>query len=174
MTDPEPLPDDLFLVHPDKEDDGPAAATLSFSRSPTVLITFAGNRFTRAAARHYQEEFGIGAMDWRILVMLTREPGSSVSHAARIIGIDKAAVSRSLRRLETKGYVSSVAQPGDDRRKDWALTDLGRDLHGRILDSALRRQRDLLDGFTPQDVEAFTDYLRRFLGNIDRLSQAEN
>ena len=89
------LPDQLFLTEPEDAPEG--QRTLSFERSPTVLLSFAANRFSRAAARVYQDRFGIGAMDWRMLVMLTRAPGSGVSDAARTIGIDKAAVSRSLK-----------------------------------------------------------------------------
>lgn len=66
--------DSLFLVDVEDED-GETSRTLSFSRSPTVLLTFAANRFTRAAAKTYAEKFGIGAVDWRMLVMLTRKPG---------------------------------------------------------------------------------------------------
>lgn len=159
------LSDALFLVDPDP----PARKTLSFSRTPTVLLTFAANRFTRNAARHYQERFGIGAMDWRILVMLSREPDSSVSHASKTIGIDKAAVSRSLHRLEKKGLVTPDAKGSDERRKDWTLTDEGAALHDTILTEALARQRLLLEGFNEDEVRQFTSYLSRFLDNLEKL-----
>ncbi|UWQ92029.1 MarR family transcriptional regulator [Rhodobacteraceae bacterium M382] len=170
MTDD--LPDDMFLVHPTEGEAGPAASTLSFSRSPTVLLNFAGNRFTRSAARFYQEEFGLGAMDWRMLVMLTREPGSSVSHAARTIGIDKAAVSRSLRRLQLSGLVLAEVRGDDDRRKVWSLTPSGTQLHARVLPGALARQRALLEGFSAQDVVTLTGFLSRMLQNLDSESEA--
>ena len=166
MTD---LTDDMFLVLPNSSDSSPAAPTLSFSRSPTVLLTFAGNRSTRSASRAYSQEFGIGAMDWRMLVMLTREPGSSVSHAARTIGIDKAAVSRSLHRLQDSGLVSGTAEGGDLRRKDWVLTKAGQEMHARILARALDRQKATLSGFSPSEVAEFTSYLSRFLTNLEAL-----
>lgn len=164
------LPDDMFLVHPDGTDSGPAETTLSFTRAPSVLIAFAGNRFTRSASRHYQKAFGIGAMDWRMLVMLTREPGSPVSHAARTIGIDKAAVSRSLRRLEKSGLAVPESHGSDERRKNWTLTAEGQALHARILQAALERQAKLLEGFTTKETEAFAGSLRRFLANLDALN----
>jgi len=168
MTDsPNTLTDDLFLIAPGDTAEGPEQPTLSFSRSPTVALTFAANRFTRAAARDYQARFGIGAMDWRMLVMLTREPGSTVSHAARTIGIDKAAVSRSLRRLQNTGLALPEAEGRDDRRKSWTLTDEGRALHAEILTHALTRQKRLLAGFSADEVRALTGYLARILDNID-------
>lgn len=167
MTDTFALPDALFLVSPDGSPQAPAAPTLSYNRSPVVLVTFAGNRLTREATRAYQAEFGIGVMDWRMLVMLTREPGASVSQAARVTGIDKAAVSRSLQRLQTAGLAIPEALGGDERRKSWQLTDAGHALHAKLLPRALERQRDLLRGFSAQEVEAFTGYLQRFLRNIE-------
>ncbi|MBV7397178.1 MarR family winged helix-turn-helix transcriptional regulator [Mameliella sediminis] len=163
MTD---LPDEMFLVAPDGGD----TATLSFSRSPTVLLTFAANRFTRNASRYYQDHFGIGAMDWRMLVMLTRAPGCSAAQASRTIGIDKAAVSRSLARLEDSGLAFAESEGNDERRKNWTLTPKGRDLHDRILKTALERQKELLSGFSPQEVTEFTGHLRRLLENLDRLA----
>lgn len=163
------LPDELFLVNlEDAESSGPdARATLSFSRSTTVLLTFAANRFTRHAARLYQDQFGLGAMDWRMLVMLTRAPGCSVAHASKTIGIDKGAVSRSLSRLEKAELAEANCTAHDERRKSWSLTRKGCDLHDQILEVALQRQRELLKGFTVAEVEQFNSFLQRFLGNLE-------
>ncbi|MEM9578879.1 MAG: MarR family transcriptional regulator [Pseudomonadota bacterium] len=157
------LDDEMFLV------DTGVAKTLSFSRSPTVALSFAANRFTRFAARDYQDKFGIGAMDWRMLVMLTRAPGCSVSDASRTIGIDKAAVSRSLARLEKSGLAKALSTSSDDRRKSWTLTASGRAQHDLVLKVALDRQRKLLRGFSPEDVKLFTSYLGKFLENLEDL-----
>ncbi len=159
------LPDDFFLILPDASDDSPAAPTLDFDRSPVVTLTFAGNRLTRNAARAYQEEFGIGVMEWRMLVLLTRSPGCSVVSAARTTGIDKAAVSRSLQRMQKDGLARSESSGRDERRKAWFLTESGHTLHARILPRALQRQRALLKGFSKDELVAFSSYLQRFLAN---------
>lgn len=162
------LTDDLFLVFPDGDADSPAAATLSFSRTPTVLLNFAANRFTRRVARENQNQFGIGAMDWRMLVMLTREPGSTVSHASRTIGIDKAAVSRSLQRLSAKGLAQAAAGQQGLRQKGWVLTAQGHALHKTMLTAALERQKQVLAGFSPQDVQQLNALLTRLLENMEQ------
>lgn len=167
MSDTPSLPDGMFLVTTTGSPDDPAATTLSLRSDPVVLVSFAGNRLTREATRAYQAEFGIGVMDWRMLVMMTRSPGCSVAQAARLIGIDKAAVSRSLHRLESNGLAQSKALGDDDRRKSWRLTPQGQDLHNRILPRALERQNSLLRGFSPDEIARFTDYLQRFLANIE-------
>jgi DNA-binding MarR family transcriptional regulator len=171
MAETDLLSDEMFLVTVGEQEH--EYRTLGFSRTPTVLLTFAANRFTRSAARLYQRRFGIGAMDWRMLVMLTRAPGSSVAQASKTIGIDKGAVSRSLARLEEKGLVQAECNAPDARRRDWTLTPQGQALHDEILQVALSRQKQLLDGFSPDEVTAFNDYLKRFLANLDQLNTAE-
>lgn len=171
MSKNEELPDSMFLVSVPGDENQPTE-TLGFSRTPTVLLTFAANRFTRSAARLYQEQFGIGAMDWRMLVMLTRAPGSSVAAASKTIGIDKAAVSRSLKRLQDADLAEATCQSSDPRRKEWTLTPKGQKLHSEILAVALDRQKKLLEGFSAKEVDLFNDFLRRFLENLDVLNEA--
>lgn len=155
---------DYFLTSAEGRD-----PTLSFSRSPTVLLQFAAGRFTRAASSIYQKRYGIGATEWRVLVMLTRHPGAGVQDAAETIGIDKGAVSRALSALGKKGLVLSSESGEDGRRRSWTLTKAGRKMHAEILQIALDRQLKLLRGFSAQEVAAFVDMLRRFLDNLEDL-----
>ncbi|MBE7638026.1 MarR family transcriptional regulator [Sneathiella sp. P13V-1] len=154
-----------FLAPPTEGADG--HSTLDFDKSPTVQLVFAANRFTRNSARLYQESFGIGAMDWRMLVMLTKEPESSVARCSVVIGIDKAAVSRSLTRLEKEGLVTSTAPHSDPRRKVWRLTQRGQDLHGEILETSLNEQMKLLKGFSMEEVKMLTTLLARLQENME-------
>ena len=108
----------------------------------------------------------VGVMDWRMLVMLTREPECSGGRAAQLTGIDKAAVSRSLQRLEAAGLAQAEAPPEDERRKSWRLTAAGHALHARVLPYALERQRDLLKGFSADEVATLTGLLQRCLANL--------
>lgn len=165
------LDDAMFLVAVADEAESEVHHTLSFSRSTTVLLTFAANRFTRSASRYYQKTFGMGAMDWRMLVMLTREPDATVSRASQTIGIDKAAVSRSLARLEEAGLVQASTPTSNARRRSWRLSAQGHDLHARILDVALKRQRRLLKDFSKDEVAAFNDMLRRFMANLEGMDR---
>ena len=163
------LDTDFFL---NEESDAGQGKTLEFDRNPTVLLVFAANRFTRSAARFYQDEFGIGAMDWRMLVMLTKERDIPVARASKVIGIDKAAVSRSLGRLAEKGLAQFATPQGDSRRKTWSLTGKGVDLHAVILKEALNRQEKLLQGFSKEEVLLFNGFLKRLQDNIIELDQA--
>ena len=145
-----PADPEMFLFRPE-DTAGGERVTLSFRRTPTVLLTFAANLRVLGSRRE----------------AAAREPGSGGSHAGRTIGSDKGAVSRSLQRLAKRGLVE--ATDGPPNRPGWRLTDAGGDLHDRILDLAMTRQGRLLDGFSEDEIRAFNDYLQRFLSNLDRL-----
>lgn len=147
--------------------------TLDLQQSPTVLLVFAANRFTRIWSRYLQKRFDLGAMDWRMMVMLTAEPGSSVSRASQVINIDKGAVSRALARLESKGLARAESPDSYRHRRTWSLTRSGSTLHDEILEIALSRQRRILDGFAGEDVDRLNGYLRRILDNLGGLDVDE-
>lgn len=167
--EPGDLADDLFLVQIEDEEEGTSRETLSFSRSPTVLLTFAANRFTRSAARVYQKRYGLGATDWRMLVMLTSEPGATAARSSEIIGIDKAAISRSLHHLLKKKLVKQGPLQANGRSREWRLTEEGHALHREILSEALARQRKLFADFTEEEVTSFCSMLLRFLKNLENV-----
>ncbi len=158
---------DEFFLESDGRNGG--VQTLNLENNPTVLLVWAANRFNRSASRHYQDEFGISAMDWRMLVMLCKEPGVPVSAASPQIGYDKGAVSRSLAKLTELGLARSEVQGTNARNRLWFLTDKGFRLHNKILGSALERQRKLLKGFTRDEVLAFNAMLKKFMSNLEEL-----
>ena len=168
---PPSLPDEMFLVDVPGEDGAPDRATLSFSRSPTVLLTFAANRYTRALSRSHQKAHGIGAMDWRMLVMLTREPGATVTRASEVMGLDKGAVSRSLQRIEGLGLAAAGELHANGRSRGWRLTAAGEALHDTVLEEALARQRHLFEGASPEEVRDFCAMLTRFLDRLETLPE---
>lgn len=160
------LTPDFFLTDPQA---GSTSRTLEPERNPTVLVVWAANRFNRIASRYYQENFGITAMDWRMLGALCREPGLPVSAASLSSGYDKGAVSRSLHSLEAQGLAEGRVQGSNNRNKLWFLTRKGRTLHDKILDAALQRQMTLLEGMKPEDVLTLNALLQKFMDNMDTL-----
>lgn len=164
------LSKDYFLTGTDAEG---GSRTLDLERNPTVLLVWAANRFNRNASRFYQENFGITAMDWRMLVAMSQEPGINVSAASPVSGYDKGAVSRSLHSLEELKLAEGRVEGTNARIKQWYLTRKGRQLHDRILVAAIDRQHQLLDGMSADEVTQFNALLQRFLQNLGRLEASQ-
>jgi len=163
------LDDALFLVDVEDPVGGGTTRTLSHSRSSLVLIGMATNRYVRGSSRLFQKRFGIGVMDWRMLVMLTRQPDISVTAASRTIGVDKAAVSRALARLEKTGLAEAACPGGNRRHRVWRLSHAGRAKHDEMLAISLRIHQAILSEFSRDEIEAFNGFLRRFIASAEDL-----
>ena len=60
-------------------------------------LTAIANKIARSASRVYLRRFGVGINEWRILANLRINPGVTANLICQTSGLDKAAVSRSLR-----------------------------------------------------------------------------
>ena len=116
--------------------------------------------------------FGIGITDWRIMALLATEPWISAGRVCDVIGLDKAAVSRSVRGMKAAGLVD--LRRGDDPRQSIALTRKGLALHDRIVKVSLARERQLLKGFTAAERKQLIAFLSRMHAQVvDAATPAE-
>lgn len=128
------------------------------------------NTLSRGASKYYLREFGIGIVEWRIVSMLAIEERIPASRIVDVVQLDKAATSRGLRDLHAKGYVAFEANDSDPRRRIWWLSDAGHALHERVLAIALERERSLLRGVDPADLEIALRVMRRMNQNVRDLT----
>ncbi len=164
------LPDDMFLIEVRDEETGSSLTTLSVSQTPTMLLSYAANRFDDVASNYFKKRYSLGGVDWRMIFMLAGQPGSTAAYASSTIGIDKGAISRCLQRLEENGLTFAGPLHANGRSRSWHLTEKGRALHAELLQVALDRQRRLLKGFAPAEAQAFCNMLERFLDNLSRVT----
>src|SRR5262245_48456478 len=129
-------------------------------------IAIFSNRVSRAASRFYRERYGIGVVEWRVLMFIGRANETSANRICSETDLDKGAVSRSLNVLARMGVVSVKADGADSRRHNVALTARGRALHNRIVPVARKRQRDLLRDLSPAEVETLKDIIRRLQARV--------
>lgn len=121
------------------------------------LVRAVANRLEGGASRFYRKHFAIGLSEWHILVALAADPWITSPILCKNAGLDKAAVSRSLARMEEQGLVLSRDTSG--RSRATALTAKGRRLHDRIAQAALTREEQLLAEFSPKQVDSLITLL---------------
>jgi DNA-binding MarR family transcriptional regulator len=134
---------------------------LDLERHVPYFFTHISNRLSRGASRTYLKHFGIGITEWRVMGVLAGEPDLSANQVSQAVGLDKAAVSRSLQVLVRKEIVRTTDDPTDNRSRTLALTASGLALHDRIIAVAFERERLLLECLTEEQREAFIIALRR-------------
>lgn len=133
------------------------------------FLSSVNNALSLGASSEYLKTFGVGIADWRVVSMLAIEPGIPAARIVEVIAIDKGATSRSLNKLDALGLVEFETMASDPRRRIWALNDEGYEMHDRILAAALEREKKLIEGVDPDDLEAFLRVIRIMRRNVDRL-----
>jgi DNA-binding MarR family transcriptional regulator len=144
---------------------------LSLPGYATYYFTVVANKLSTGASRLYQKEFGIGIIEWRIMAMLAVEPKISPARICQVIGMDKAAVSREMRKMEAKRYLTVDDDPTSLRKKSLELTDAGYELHDRVIQVALERERRLLSDLSPEEIDTLLDLLARTTAQIPFVNQ---
>lgn len=131
-----------------------------------ALLTQISNKWSRGSSRIYIKKFGVGINEWAVMSMLAVEPRITANRISSVIGMDKAAVGRSLRDLEAKGLVSLEPNAADGRSKLITLTAAGYKMHDAIIKIALARERRALASLKPHEVSALIALLNKVRSNV--------
>jgi DNA-binding MarR family transcriptional regulator len=135
------------------------------SHIATKVAIFA-NRLSRSASRFYRQRYGIGVVEWRLMMFIGHASETRANRICDATDLDKGAVSRSIRVLQRMGIVSVREDGADSRRNNVALTAKGRALHDRIVPVALERQRELVADLTLHEVETFNRLIDRLQAKV--------
>lgn len=114
-------------------------------------------------ARAYDKRFGVSIPEWRVIAVLGRFPGLSAVEVAERTLMDKVAVSRAVTKLIRNGRIDREFADTDKRRSILNLSEDGRQLHDEIAELALQFERDLLLGFSADELESLNSIMERLL-----------
>ncbi len=126
-------------------------------------IHVVSNRISRAFAAEVTAQHGIKLAEWRVLVSLREQPGTTAGAITRRWGMEKMAVNRAVRRLQELDCLSVIPDADDRRRLTLSLTGKGQRLFETIEPAATRRYREIVALLSADE--------RRALGRIlDKLT----
>ncbi|MEM7524520.1 MAG: MarR family winged helix-turn-helix transcriptional regulator [Pseudomonadota bacterium] len=102
-------------------------------------------------------------LGWAVMCAIEYEGLHRPSNIAAFIGVDRAAVSRTLRRLEDDGRLKSEVGDVDGRSRRVMLTDAGRDVLNRATASAQANAEDFAERFNAEERRIFFEAMGRIL-----------
>lgn len=129
-----------------------------------VELMFYAHRGVTRGADAYLARFGFAQAHHRILYILARQDGVSVTELVRALGISKQAVQRPLKQLSEIGFIAVGRDPARYRSKLLHLTKAGRDAE----QGATQHKRDVLErafNSEPDIRRAWTEVMRRIAEN---------
>jgi len=135
-------------------------------------MTWIANKLSRGASQHYLAVFDVGIETWRCLVLLAVETSISAQQVSKVVGMDKASVSRCFKSMQSRGLITLDLDATDGRLRMATLTKKGRALHDQILGIALERERAFLSPLTASETETLIKLLKRLHENLPEVERA--
>lgn len=173
MSRPSPLPRPRAASLPaDRSADEPDHAVVDLERYAPAYFTWIANKLSRGASQHYLAAFDVGIEIWRVLVLLAIHGSISAQQVCRIIGMDKASVSRCFKAMHSRGYITLGLDAADGRLRVATLTEAGRAMHDQIRGIALERERAFLAVLDVAERKTLIDLLHRLHENLPAVEQA--
>jgi DNA-binding MarR family transcriptional regulator len=145
---------------------------VDLERYVPAFLTWIANKLSRGASQNYLAVFDVGIETWRCLVLLAIHGSISAQQVSRVIGMDKASVSRCFKSMQAKGLIAMSLDAADGRLRIATLTKKGRALHDQILGIALERERAFLSVLNPTEVETLIGLLKRLHENLPAVETA--
>lgn len=145
---------------------------VDLDRYVPAYLTWIANKLSRGASAHYLAAFDTGIETWRCLVLLAIEGRISAQNVSRIIGMDKASVSRCFKGMLARGLITLALDADDGRVRIATLTPAGRALHDRIMGVALAREQAFLSVLSADEQDTLIGLLRRLHENLPAVEAA--
>jgi DNA-binding MarR family transcriptional regulator len=148
------------------------ASVEDLERYLPAFLSWIASKLQRGASQHYLNVFDVGIETWRCLMLLAIENSISAQRVSRIIGMDKASVSRCFKRMQARGLITMALDDADGRLRIAKLTPKGRKLHDQMIGIALERERALVEVLQPAELETLIGLLQRLHRNLPAVEAA--
>ncbi|MEM9839548.1 MAG: MarR family winged helix-turn-helix transcriptional regulator [Pseudomonadota bacterium] len=126
-------------------------ATLQLSQYLPYRLSVLSNTVSEAIARDYRSQFGLSVPQWRVIAVLSGEPGLSAKDVSARTAMDQVAVSRAVSKLLEAGYVQREGSQSDGRVSALFLTEAGQEVYGTVAPRALAFEEQLMAGLSPSE-----------------------
>lgn len=115
-------------------------------------VSFLGKEYKR---------YNIGPGQYQFLVYLYMKDGITHDELTEKIGVDKAATTRAVSKLEKSGYINRVQDNKDKRKFYIYLSDNAKNLKREIIDTSKTWERHLMEKLDEEDIESLYKIFRK-------------
>jgi DNA-binding MarR family transcriptional regulator len=136
--------------------------------SLTLLMNSVVARVSRESFKDLSD-LGLNVQSARVLILLLERTSARCSPLARDVGLEATALSHLLRVLAEQGLIVRDRVKEDNRAVEVRLTQKGRSLARTCRSVDLDKQKVLLKGVDPKEIERFTALLCRMSENLNEI-----
>ncbi len=101
-----------------------------------------------------RQRLGLGFTEYRIMVMLSLEPGIAAKRIGEVVGLDKAAISRGVGTLEAAHLIEPTPETAGRRSQAFRLTAKGEAVYARATKVGREHERLLMADLSADEQRA--------------------
>lgn len=105
-----------------------------------------------------------------IIYHLAQQKGLNQKDLVEKLNITPASVSSLVNQMESEGLLVKVQDKKDARKFSLSLTEKGQSLVSQVIDSWLKLQKEITEGFTDEEKATFLRLLKQVEKNLDKLT----
>ena len=128
------------------------------------LLNQAAEESSLAFQNVYKDRYGILRTEWRVLFHLSIYGGMTAREICTRTRMHKTKISRAVRKLEDRRYLTRQRDDSDRRLEQLELTQAGRAVYEDLHSVAAKYNADLVARLAPEDVPALQRALRKLAG----------
>jgi len=129
---------------------------------------------TSALSEVYQRDYGMMPAEWRTMAILgSASSGLQASEIVSRSSMDKVVVSRAVKRMEERGYLTRSANSEDGRSQLLELSGEGRAVYDDLAPKLLAVERKMLSGLTEAEIAGFLAVAQRIRDNLAEAGDAK-
>lgn len=145
-------------------------------QSPVLQMQALNRRITRYLHQTLPDcVHGATGGNVRVLIFLAHHSDRDIYQRdiEKAFGITRSTASRELTLLESNGMIARLPVEHDARLKRLVLTARGRDAVSYLDAHGEEMESHLFEGFTPEQIEQFAQFIHRMRANIERAMPAD-
>lgn len=125
---------------------------------------------TRALADVYERDYGLSPAEWRTMAILgSQAKGLQASDIVTRSSMDKVVVSRAVKRMEARGFLTRNANEADGRSHLLVLSDTGRSAYEDLAPKLKTVEHHMLAGLEEKDIQSVLNTMTHIRSNLARL-----
>lgn len=135
-----------------------------------MIILFGLMRRSGAITQRHQ--FNLSETEWRIMAQVGEFAPLSLNGLAELLLLDRGQLSRTVKGMVARGLLSRERKPGGPEI-EIDLTKEGRELHSRMVDRAVERDRILIEGIPEDDLNTLRRVIDTMIVRAEAMMDAE-
>ena len=132
------------------------------------------DRLRRQLIGKYVDTLGLRGSQHSMLIEASRDSRLCQKDLAEKMEISPAAVTVTLKKLETQGYIERTPSSDDSRVNNIAITSKGKNIVKKTNDFYGVIDETAFEGFSDEEIAAFSGYMKRLIENLKAYANAKN